>query len=365
MNKKRKMEPQPEAEPVRKRIKPTLLSTLVQAPPKLNEFELPLDPFVEPEPEVAAAADPKPGSSRSATESPAVAAAAQGKVNEVFMELLKVCREADESPDMERLLTNKLLKYYHEVHPDYVNSKSFMKDVRTTTLNIRNNSKLVYYSLQSIVAELNTRRKAGSAIMVNEDTNLSPEDQKLNRKLKKLNQALVHCSKKIREFEEADVNFDEEVNSSHLLAERYKDRACKIYEKICDLTGESRHAHRAVRKPIRFSETSYIEFNKAVQAFVNKTLKFPDFMDILKIMQHCNTQFDYGLRADDQKRIAQTAFQGLGGLLQKRRRLDLYETVEHFTNHQRDPASEDAALTAKLEANKKVYAKLIDEVINK
>lgn len=238
---------------------------------------------------------------RSANDSPAVVD--RDKINDDFTELLRVCREAENTPDMERLITNRLLKYYKTAHPDFVNSKSFCRSVKQTTQAIRNNPSLVYFTLQAIVDELNIRRKSGNAIVTDADSEPSTGDKRTDRKLKKLNQALVRCTKKITELEEADVNFDDEVNSAHLMAERYKERACKIYEKICDLTGESRHANRTVRKPIKFSDTSYIEFNKAVQAFCNKTLKFPDFLDILKILQHCNTQFDYGLRADDQKRI--------------------------------------------------------------
>lgn len=38
----------------------------------------------------------------------------------------------------------------------------------------------------------------------------------------------------------------------------------QIYEKICDLTGESKYAERIVKKPISFKGTSYVELNKTI-----------------------------------------------------------------------------------------------------
>lgn len=205
---------------------------------------------------------------------------------------------------MERLINKRLLKYYCCAHPDFVNSKSFCKTALQTAQSIKDNPNLVYYTLQSIVDELNARRKDKSAVVTDDQTTpKSTGDIKLDRKLRKLNAALVSCNEKIKRLEEEEVNFDDEINSSHLVAERFKDRAWKLYYKICELTGEGSHANRIVRKAIKFNDTNYIEFNKAVQSFCNRTLKFPDFYDILKIMERCNTEFQYGLGKGDVKHV--------------------------------------------------------------
>lgn len=204
---------------------------------------------------------------------------------------------------MDKLIKTRLVKYYNMCHPDFVNSKSFSKTVRQTSKHLKDNPKLTYFTIQSIVDELNIRRKSGNVIVTDAEAPVSEHDERLDKKLRKLNEALAACHKKINELEEMEVNFDDDVNSTFIMVERFKARASDIYEKICDLTGESRHANRIVHKPIKFSDTSFVEFNTAVQNFYNKTLKFPDFYDILNILKQCNTTFDYGLRQDDLKRI--------------------------------------------------------------
>lgn len=284
-------------------------------------------------------------------------------INEAFAELIKACRDADSTNSMQQLINKRLIKYYHGAHPDFVNSRVFCKNVRATTERIRDDPKMVCYLLRDIVDELNVRRKTYSATVEGaEEEEQTTGDPKLDKKLRKLSLALAKCEKKIKELEEAEVNFDEEQNTAYLQAERFKDRACKLYEKICDLTGENKNANRVVRRPIKFKETNFKQFNNTVQNWCNRTHEFPDFADVFRMLEHCNTQYAYELNQESMKRIAQNAFLSLGRLLSNRRRLDLYETAEYFSK-QRDPALDDPVLLAKLEKNKQAGRK-VDEVIN-
>uniref|UniRef100_A0A1B0CVR2 Daxx histone-binding domain-containing protein n=1 Tax=Lutzomyia longipalpis TaxID=7200 RepID=A0A1B0CVR2_LUTLO len=283
-------------------------------------------------------------------------------LNATYQELIDVCREAEDTPDMEMLIEKKLIRYYHSVHPDFVNSKSFCRTVRGVTEDIRANPGLVYLKISSILEELNTRRKSRDIVMVNEEATGTGSERR-NAQIKRLSKALYILKKRIAKMEETEVDFDDDHHSVHIQVEQYKKRACQIYEKICDLTGESKTAQRAVRKPIRFQETDYPAFNRALQMFVNRTNVFPDSMDVYKCLEHCNKQFGFGLKKDELKKIAQDAFVKIGKLLQCRRKADLYETVMHFTGTRKDPALEDKDLEAKLEENKKHYSK-INELID-
>lgn len=280
-------------------------------------------------------------------------------IGKEFGELLDACRKADSSPEMELLIQKKLVKYYECVHPDYINSKSFKKTLSMVTADVLANPELVYLKLSSIVEELNIRRKSRDSVMTNENITSTGSEKKDNQ-IRRLNRALYILKKRIAKLEEMEVDFDEDINSAYMMEERYKKRAFEIYEKICDITGESKHAHRIVRKPIHFDGTHYPEFNRTIQTFVNRTNTFPDFFDVLKCLQHCNSQYGYRMRRDEMTKIAQDAFIKIGKLLQKRRKTDLYETVAYYTGPDKDPALVDRKLLDKLEENKKHYGKIGD-----
>lgn len=226
-------------------------------------------------------------------------------LNEEFKLLIEACQSADKSVDMQRLIDNKLVKYYQGVHHTFVNSKSFRKTVSEATRSIQAKPNLVYVSIKGLLEELKTRRD-NSKIVVIDDPDPHPNesltgDDKKDLKVRKLSAALNKLKRKIAKLEEAEVDFDDEINSKYMISERCKKRAWVIYEKICDLTGESKDAQRLVKKPIRFKESPYIEFNRTLEQFVNKTNSFPDMFDVLKCMQHCNKKFGYRLTVEECK----------------------------------------------------------------
>ncbi|XP_053676454.1 daxx-like protein [Anopheles nili] len=295
----------------------------------------------------------------------------KNQIGKEFQELLDACRKADNSKDMETLIEKKLVRYYEVVHPDYVNSKSFKKAVVQVTTEVKAHPNLVFLKIASIVEELNIRRKSRPVVAPStieaDDPAPPPEDSgtsKKDRQIRKLNRTLYILDKRIKQMEEAEVDFNHESNSTYLMAERYKKRAFEVYEKLCDITGESKNAHRLVRKPIQFQGTSFTEFNRMLSQFVNRKNSFPNFRDVLKCLLHCNTKYDYGLQTEQMNRMAHEAFSKIGKLLQKRRKTDLYETVVYHTGDEKDPATIDPKLREKLEENGKHYGK-VNQLIEK
>ena len=205
-----------------------------------------------------------------------------------YEELIKVCRQADPSNDMEKLIKSKLLKYYYEVHGDFVKSKSFRKSIRNVVDSIKTKPDLVYFNLKTIVEELKVRRKAriveeasaaaaannsSAGLVANEEasakdkvktedvkvtqtTNSSTNNpaaatsstssaqntnandisataatstgnKKLDEQIKKLNKALYVLTKRIEVLEQTEVDWDDD-DSSFLQVERYKKRACQV-----------------------------------------------------------------------------------------------------------------------------------------
>lgn len=225
-------------------------------------------------------------------------------LTEEFQKLLDACRHAEASTDMDTLINRKLLRYYQSVPSNFVTSKSFRKTINTTVQAIEAAPHLVYLKLTPVMEELITRRKNGDNVIVSDETTAaSTGDERKDARIVKLNKALTQLTKKIAEFDAADVDWEEEQNSNFLISEKLKKRATLIYEKICDITGESKNAQRVVKKPIKFNDTVYSEFNRMLQNFVNETRKFPDMFDVLRILEHCNRNYDYRLNKENCKDI--------------------------------------------------------------
>lgn len=224
-------------------------------------------------------------------------------LNEAFMNLLDACRTADRTNDMEKLINRKLIRYYQGVHADFVNSKSFCKTVLAVAADIRSDPSLVYMKISDILEELNIRRKSCETVASDEEKVTSTGDARKDYQIRKLNRALYLLKKKIAKLDEAEVDWDDEHNSTFMILERYKKRAWEIFEKICDITGESKNAQRLVKKPIKFKGTKYPQFNRTLQTFVNDTQMFPDMFDVLRCLEHCNLQYNYGMSKDECKTI--------------------------------------------------------------
>lgn len=60
---------------------------------------------------------------------------------------------------------------------------------------------------------------------------------------------------------------------------------------------------------------------------VNRTGSFPNYRDVLKLLDFCNKKYEYHMPLEHQTIVAQEAFTGLGKVLQDRRKADLYETA--------------------------------------
>lgn len=279
--------------------------------------------------------------------------------------LIKACRAAEPSEEMKKIIKMKLLKYYHSVHPDFVTSKNFLKSLKATTEEIVREPHLVYANLKIVIDELDTRRKSKAAVLTNAESveTEGTGDAAKDEQLKKLQRALVKCKRMILNLEEAEVDWEDDDNSAYLKKVRFEKRACEIYEKICEITGESTDAHRTIKKPIKFKGTDFPEFNKKLQKMVNKHNSFPNYREVLKCLDYCNKIYNYRLATDQLRCVAQGAFEKLGQVLQRRRKADLYESTTFYVGKSKDPAKEDPELRIQLEKNRKNYAKY-DDVIN-
>ncbi len=258
--------------------------------------------------------------------------------------MIKACRSAENNDDMKKVIRKRLLENYHQVSADYVLSKSFKVLLKDTAANIVKDPKSVYMRLVEVVNELKARRGSKVAAAIENPSQesssqknglkiISTGDKKTDERLVKLNSALRTLKRKIEDLEEAEVNLDDDDDSAYMYKVKYEKRAIDIYNKICELTGESKDAHRIVKKPVKFKESNYKEFNKKLTNKINKINGFPSYYDVYRLLDLCNKNHEYGLVKFQIEDVARQAFAKVGELLKERRRGDLWESAQHWTQH--------------------------------
>lgn len=62
---------------------------------------------------------------------------------------------------------------------------------------------------------------------------------------------------------------------------------------VNEFSGENTNAESLVKKPFRFRGTKYNEFNRKLEKFINESQAFPDRYDVKRILEFCNTEFNY------------------------------------------------------------------------
>ncbi|XP_021925867.1 death domain-associated protein 6 isoform X2 [Zootermopsis nevadensis] len=317
----------------------------------------------------------------------------------VFEKFLKLCWQNNKSPEMEKIL-QKARIYYLKTKPAYVSSQEFQDLVMCKMDAIIKGPSNIYVYIKDVVDEMKIRRlkqhgppskiqktsndpfvSCGNLnVMGRETSSHAKEEDKgiagrddlstlmncvesryTDRKIKKLSKAVEKLHKRIVKLEEKEVDFDEENDSAFIRLERYKDRFCKVYQKLCELTGDS-VGYKANRRRIVFSGTRSSEINRCIEKFVNKTGQFPDFHDILSLVK--TVQTDVNMRPENLRCIAEDAFLLVGKQLQKQRQYESWDSVSVFLKDQADPAESDPDLQSKLQTNYKEYSSRIQNVID-
>lgn len=237
-------------------------------------------------------------------------------LNADYKNLIDACKAADSSSDMVKIV-DKLQRYYRRAPAEYVNSNAFRKFVNEVTHHVKTDPNTMFHKLIDLMEELKIRKmetngtgdgegestasvEVANVVTPPVDPKEREREEKRVKNIKRMSNALRNLQAQIRKYEQAEVDWDDEGDSNYMITERLKKRAYEIYVKLCEHTGESRFAEQNVRKIIKFKATKYREFNKQLQNYVNESGKFPDMFDVLRIMDHCNTKYNY--RMDKQQR---------------------------------------------------------------
>ncbi|NWH68152.1 DAXX protein, partial [Geococcyx californianus] len=136
-----------------------------------------------------------------------------------------------------------------------------------------------------------------------------------------------------RELDLAELDSED---STYLQESRLKRKMMRIFEKLCQLKSCSSLTGRVIEQRIPYRGTRYPEVNRRIERFINRPEVFPDYADILKVIQKASARHGLGLAQRQMENMAQDAFREVGNRLQERRHLDLvYNFGSHLTDQYR------------------------------
>ncbi|KAM4640848.1 death domain-associated protein 6 [Discoglossus pictus] len=192
------------------------------------------------------------------------------------------------------------------------------------------------------------------------------------RQIRYLENLLRIYSREIQKLQEKELSIEEmeEEDSTYIQESRLKRKLIRIFEKLCELKDCPSLTGRVIEQRIPYRGTRYPEVNRRLEKFINGTSgAFPDYGDVLRVIQRANERHGLGLQRKQMQGMAQDAFRELGNLLQERRHLDLvYNFGCHLTDSYKpvsDPAHQNSLLARRLRENRTVALSNIDNVIKK
>ena len=199
---------------------------------------------------------------------------------------------------------------------------------------------------------------------------LTPRKRK--KLVKRMELKLKNLAERIQILNQAELSLDEmDMSDSTYIQEcRLKEKFNQIWNKICRVQGKPPNTGRVTEKEVKCPTTGLPGIDHAIKKFIkNKKGRFPDKFDISNVIQEANKKYGLKLSTQALNEISDEVFMCIGNILQKRRKRDFnFNFGCHLTddcNASNDPAINDLALRKKLEENKKVNKKNLDEVFTK
>jgi len=220
-----------------------------------------------------------------------------------------------------------------------------------------------------VTKEGKSKRKTNGAT---DPSKLPLTPRKRQARINRLKEKLKHVSDKIKILNQAELSL-EEMNmsdSTYIQECRLKERFNKIWAKLCKIRGRPTDTGRVIEKDVKCPSTGFPEIDRAVNKFLKKKRgRFPDKFDISRVIQ--DVKREHGLKISSQalREISDEVFVAIGNKLQERRKLDFSNNFGcHLTDDysaSNDPAINDLALQRKLEENKKISKRALEDVFNK
>lgn len=194
------------------------------------------------------------------------------------------------------------------------------------------------------------------------ETSLNVKDDK---NLKLLYRALAKCKKKIKKLEEAEVDFDDDDNSTYIQESKYKERAMKIYKRICKIEKTKVDSINPLKSRLDFKHSKHTQINEAIRKKFSDNFAFPDSSQVFKCVKKCVTENSIKMSDKEVEYEAMTCFKRLGAMLKKRRQTEYKMGLFYNIAESGDPAEHDPELQEKLKNSTQRLETAINEITEK
>ncbi|TPP55774.1 Death domain-associated protein 6 [Fasciola gigantica] len=145
----------------------------------------------------------------------------------------------------------------------------------------------------------------------------------------RLERLLAQITKSIRKLEEQELDFDslDSEHSPYIQLDVLKRRYLDVWRRLCEARKVARSSGRILRRRFVYTGCKYSSVNRMIENLVNDKKRFPDLMDIRRIVSHVNKQEKLQLRSVSVSDLARHVFIDVGHKLKQRRQSDLLQMI--------------------------------------
>ncbi|KAF1591660.1 Death domain-associated protein 6, partial [Eudyptes moseleyi] len=251
---------------------------------------------------------------------------------------LELCtRLTEEHPEVVPFLSGR----HQKASPDFLASAELRNVLGRCLSHVRKHRNKVYVYINELCTVLKAhtlRRKLPLAPAAASPAASSRPPGGSKRQIRYLENLLRVYTGEIRRLQERELDLAEldSEDSTYLQESRLKRRMMRIFQRLCQLKRCSSLTGRVIEQRIPYRGTRYPEVNRRIERFINRPEAFPDYTDILKVIQKASARHSLGLTRRQMESMAQDAFREVGNRLQERRHLDLvYNFGSHLTDQYR------------------------------
>ena len=171
-------------------------------------------------------------------------------------------------------------------------------------------------------------------------TELRERHQRKKLVLKKLEKKLEILDRQIKKCAEAEVSLDEMESgySAYIKEDLLKRKFVKTWQEFCQLQRVSDAVAIEDSEFSSYEGTPYPEVNRRVQRLLRQD-EFPDYIDIVQLVDRCNTKHSLGITAEEKGQLSRKVFKDVGKIMKRSRHRDF---IHHFGSHLTDNFSSTA-----------------------
>ncbi|XP_075692596.1 death domain-associated protein 6 isoform X3 [Rhinoderma darwinii] len=316
----------------------------------------------------------------------AVTISAENKT--LFKEFIEYCSKfTSEHPEVISFLQGR----YSKANPSYLSSVEFRNTLGRCLTRVQTKRSKIFVYINELCTALKANSQKRKVILQSQAIQqpaaeraekLTENDGEAEevpvkktgskRQIRYLENLLRIYSVEIKKLQEKELSLDEleDEDSSYIQESKLKRKLLRIFEKLCEIKDCSSLTGRVIEQRILYRGTRYPEVNRRLEKFINSTRDlFPDYGDVLRVVERANDKHDLGLSRKQMQSMAQDAFRELGNKLQDRRHLDMiYNFGCHLTDSYKsvsDPAQQDTGLARCLRENRNTAVSHLNDIIRK